>query len=163
MFHVMSSLAAAAIALFFASGVLAYTFPSYRDTHGKKVFIFDPKHHTWAAYNENGRRVNEGYASGGKDYCPDIKRGCRTIIGTFHVIGKKGASCKSSKFPRPRGGAPMPYCMHFHPKGYAIHGSPDVPRANASHGCIRVKPEMAKWLSQNFITVGTTVIVLPYH
>lgn len=146
-----------------SASVYASAFPSHRDTNGKRVFIFSPKSHAWAAYNENGRRVNEGRASGGKNYCPDIHRGCKTIVGTFKVIAKKGVYCKSSKFPRPRGGAPMPYCMYFHPKGYAIHGSSDVPNANASHGCIRVTPETAKWLNQNFITVGTVVIVLPYH
>lgn len=133
------------------------------NTNGHRTVVFDPKHYTWTAYNANGDRVRSGRASGGKNYCPDIHRGCKTIVGTFSVISKGGPGCKSSKFPRPRGGAPMPYCMHFHPKGYAIHGSDDVPNANASHGCIRVIPTDAKWLSHHFVGIGTKVVVLPYR
>lgn len=55
----------------------------------------------------------------------------------------------------------MPYCMFFR-GNYAIHGSPDVPNYNASHGCIRVLPSAARWLSRNFIRIGTTVIVRSY-
>jgi lipoprotein-anchoring transpeptidase ErfK/SrfK len=58
----------------------------------------------------------------------------------------------------------MPYCMYFSEKGYAVHGSYEVPdHANASHGCVRILPSSAKWLSENFIDIGTTVIVLPYN
>ncbi|HAT9080505.1 TPA: L,D-transpeptidase family protein, partial [Legionella pneumophila subsp. pneumophila] len=33
---------------------------------------------------------------------------------------------------------------------------------NASHGCVRVKPQDARWLSQNFIKIGTKVIIKSY-
>lgn len=129
---------------------------------GRNVFVFDPRHHTWSAYSD-GRLIKSGRASGGKSYCPDVGRGCRTIVGTYRVISKGGPGCKSSRFPlETRGGAPMPYCMHFHAKGYAVHGSPDVPNYNASHGCVRVPPADARWLSQNFMSIGTTVVVRPY-
>ena len=62
---------------------------------------------------------------------------------------------------RGSGGAPMPYCMFFS-KYYAIHGSPDVPGYNASHGCIRVKPSAARWLYHNFLKIGSKVIVKSY-
>lgn len=138
-------------------------FPITRPATGNKVFIFDPNYGAWAAYDAEGHRVNVGRASGGKSYCPDVKRSCRTVVGQFSVMSIGGANCKSKKFPlNTNGGAPMPYCMRFHPKGYAVHGSHDVPDRNASHGCIRVTPTAAKWLSQNFMTPGTTVIVLPY-
>ena len=56
----------------------------------------------------------------------------------------------------------MPYCMHF-TKFYAVHGSYEVvPGRNVSHGCIRIYPEAARWLSENFMNIGTTVIVKPY-
>ncbi len=140
-------------------------FPKYQDTHGKRVFIFDPNYHAWAVYNENGKRVNVGKASGGKIYCPDTHHRCRTIVGTFQVISKEGAHCISRKFPlKTHGGSPMPYCMYFSAKGYAVHGSYEVPDdENASHGCIRVTPAAAEWLNKNFMTMGTTVIVLPYR
>jgi lipoprotein-anchoring transpeptidase ErfK/SrfK len=50
----------------------------------------------------------------------------------------------------------------FFSKHYAIHGSPDVPNRNASHGCIRVKPRDAAWLHRHFIRMGTKVIVKSY-
>jgi len=137
-------------------------FPAKRKATGRKVFIFDPKATAWAAYDANGNRVKTGRASGGKDYCEDIGRSCRTVTGTFRVYSEKGAECTSSKYPiETNGGARMPYCMHFH-GGYSIHGAYEVPNYNASHGCIRVLPSAAKWLNENFMNVGTTVIVKPY-
>ncbi len=136
-------------------------FPATMSTGGKRTFIFDPKRFAWAAYNTNGKLIRTGVASGGKSYCEDVKRACKTPVGRFSVYSKGSASCKSSKYPIPTGGAPMPYCMFFR-GGYGIHGSSHVPAYNASHGCIRVKPTQAKWLSKNFIKHGTQVIVLPY-
>jgi lipoprotein-anchoring transpeptidase ErfK/SrfK len=144
-----------------AKATTVSSFAKKRAALGKRVFIFDPKTHRWAAYDEQGRLVKSGRASGGRNYCPDIKRGCRTPVGRFAVYHKGSAGCKSSKYPVPRGGAPMPYCMFFR-GGYAIHGSSDVPDRNASHGCIRVEPHMAKWLSNEFIRNGVIVIVQSY-
>ncbi|HAU0124742.1 TPA: L,D-transpeptidase [Legionella pneumophila] len=137
-------------------------FPEKRQATGKKVFIFDPKATAWAAYDAQGNRVKTGSASGGKDFCEDVGRPCRTVTGTFRVYSKKGEECTSSIYPiETGGGAKMPYCMHFH-GGYSIHAAYEVPNYNASHGCIRVLPSAAKWLNQNFIDVGTSVIVKPY-
>jgi lipoprotein-anchoring transpeptidase ErfK/SrfK len=138
-------------------------FPLQRAATGNRVFIFNPRTHAWAAYDENGERVNTGRASGGRSYCRDIHRSCRTIVGTFHVLSKGGASCRSKVYPvKTHGGAPIPYCMRFSPMGYAIHGASSVPGYNASHGCIRVSRDAARWLSQDFVQVGTTVTVLSY-
>lgn len=126
----------------------------------ERVFEFSPKHLRWRAY-KNGRLVRSGRASGGRGYCPDIRRSCRTPPGHFRVYRKQGPGCRSSKYPRPRGGAKMPYCMHYY-RGYAIHGSHNVPNYNASHGCIRVIPSDAKWLNHNFMKIGTRVIVKSY-
>lgn len=132
-----------------------------RQVSNPTVFVFDPKRFTWAAYR-NGVLVKTGRASGGANYCKDVGRPCRTPQGKFRIYSLGSAGCKSGKYPRPNGGAPMPHCMFFH-GGYAIHGSPHVPLHNASHGCIRVKPKDAKWLRHNFIKVGTEVIVRPYR
>lgn len=141
----------------------SYAFPETRPATGKKVFIFDPKATAWAAYDANGNRIKTGSASGGKDYCEDIGRSCRTVTGTFRVYSKKGEECRSSIYPvETHGGAKMPYCMHFH-GGYSIHAAYEVPGYNASHGCVRVLPSAAKWLNENFIDVGTTVVVKPYN
>ena len=125
------------------------------------TFVFNPRTHKWAAINDNGKVIRSGRASGGRGYCPDIGRSCRTPSGVFHVIQKGGPSCRSSRYPVGGGGAPMPYCMFFS-KYYAVHGSYDVPNHNASHGCIRVRPKDARWLHSNFMKIGTKVIVKSY-
>ena len=119
-----------------------------------KVFIFDPRQHKWFAYN-NGRLIASGRAAGGAGYCKDIGRSCRTPTGTFRILHKGGANCRSTRYPRPNGGARMDYCMFFS-KYYAIHGSNHVPAANVSHGCVRVEPSAARWLHGNFLFDGTS-------
>lgn len=114
----------------------------------------------WAAYDNQGYLVRWGEASGGKRYCPDIRRGCRTVTGTYTIYRKQGPGCKSSRFPVGRGGAPMPYCMHFK-GGYAMHGG-HVPGYNASHGCVRLHHEDARWLNQEFVDVGRTRVQIKY-
>lgn len=128
--------------------------------YSNRVFIFDPRRHKWYAYS-NGRLIARGVAAGGAHYCRDIKRACRTPVGHFRILRKGGANCRSTRYPRPHGGAHMGYCMFFS-KYYAIHSSHYVPAANVSHGCIRVKPAAAKWLHKNFLFIGTKVIVRPY-
>jgi lipoprotein-anchoring transpeptidase ErfK/SrfK len=125
------------------------------------TFIFNPNTLSWKAVNENGKVVRTGRASGGKHYCHDTRRGCKTPSGVFRIISKGGPGCVSSRYPLGKGGAPMPWCMFFS-KYYAIHGSYDVPNHNASHGCIRVTPSDARWLSHHFVRIGTKVIVRPY-
>lgn len=136
-------------------------FPSSRHATGRSVFIFNPNSLTWAVYDGSGNLVRTGHGSGGRKYCPDIRRGCKTPSGTYSIIGKAGPGFRSSRYPLPGGGAPMPYAMFFS-KFYAIHGSNDVPGYNASHGCIRVYTSDARWLSQNIIRHGTTVIIHGY-
>lgn len=125
-----------------------------------ETFIFNPRAHTWKAVSD-GKIVRSGRASGGKGYCADTGRSCRTPTGTYHIISKRGADCKSSLYPVGRGGAKMPYCMFFS-RYYAIHGYHDVPNYNASHGCIRVRSDDALWLHRHFIKIGTRVVVQPY-
>lgn len=139
---------------------LTFTF-SFSLTANANTFVYNPQTLQWKAINSNGVVIRTGRGSGGRNYCPDIGRSCRTPSGTFHVVSKGGPWCKSSRYPKPRGGAPMPYCMFFS-KNYAVHGSNDVPNYNASHGCVRVKTGDAQWLSNNFMHVGTTVIIKSY-
>lgn len=142
-----------------------HNLPKVWETSGQKVFVFDPQLFKWAVYNEQGKMVKSGKASGGKDYCPDSKEACRTVTGTFEVENKQGADCKSSQFPIKKdqvsGGAKMPYCMHFH-KGYAIHGAHQVMHKHVSHGCIHVPIEDAQWLNEQFVDIGTKIVVRPY-
>lgn len=125
------------------------------------TFIFNPNTLTWKAINENGTVIRTGKGSAGRRYCPDIHRACKTPSGVYRVTSKGGAGCRSSRYPVGRGGSPMPYCMFFN-KNFAIHGSYEVPHYNASHGCVRVTPNEAQWLSRNFIKVGTKVVIEPY-
>lgn len=138
-----------------------YQFPSYRPPTGSKIIIVDPNQHAWGAYGPDGVLVAQGPASTGKAYCPDLGQPCKTPAGLYSVYRKGGADCKSSIFPIPKGGAPMPYCMFFS-GGYALHGSYDVPNYNASHGCVRLHPSDAEWLSDNFVTIGTKVRIMAY-
>lgn len=136
---------------------------------GNKVVIFDPTKHAWGAYDVEGHLVKWGPAAGGKDFCPDVNSECYTSVGEFTIYQKRNEDCKSTKFPIPTGGAPMPYCMFFN-GGYALHASKEVPGYNASHGCVRLLLEDARWLNQDFVEsanknkgiLGTKVIVLPY-
>lgn len=124
--------------------------------------IVSPKILAWAAYDASGNLIKWGPISGGKDYCPDVARGCRSKTGIHAIYDKRGPDCISTKFPVGEGGAPMPYCMFYY-GGYALHGSPAVPGYHASHGCIRLFVEDARWLNQDFIQgKDTKVIVLPY-
>jgi lipoprotein-anchoring transpeptidase ErfK/SrfK len=137
-------------------------FPATRTATGGHVFIYDPKQHAWAAYDGSGHLVRTGRASGGKPYCPEIGRPCRTVVGRYSILAKGDSSCESSKYPiKTGGGAPMPYCMKFHAKGYAIHGTSYVPSGYNSHGCIGVSVGDAEWLS-GFLPVGSTVVVRSY-
>jgi lipoprotein-anchoring transpeptidase ErfK/SrfK len=144
------------------SGAGSTNFSSTRHATGGRVFIYDPKHHAWAAYGGDGHLVKTGRASGGKLYCPDVGRPCKTIVGSYRILYKGDKNYKSSKYPvATGGGAPMPYCMRFHSKGYAIHGTNHVPRGLNSHGCIGVTYSDAKWLS-GFFPIGSAVIVRSY-
>lgn len=133
---------------------------SSRPATGNMVFIFETSKLKWAVYDSDGQLIRTGRAVGGRSYCPDVHRGCRTPVGTFQIYHKVGPNFVSSKYPLPHGGAHMPWGMFFH-KGYAIHGSNDMPSRHASHGCIRVYPSDAKWLN-HLLPIGTTVIVRHY-
>lgn len=135
-------------------------FPSRTEPQGEKILYIDLKHHAFGAYDANGYLLHWGPVSGGKGWCPDIGRRCYTPKGTFRVYRKGGDGCKSSKYPIGRGGSPMQYCMFFYGH-YAMHAS-YLPGYHASHGCIRMFYEDAKWLNRKFVTLGasgTKVIV----
>jgi len=137
--------------------------PESIDPTGEKIVIIDPKVHAWGAYDPEGDLVAAGLATAGADWCSDIRRACRTKAGTFRVFSLGSVHCKSSIFPIPRGGAPMPYCMFFN-RNQAMHGShgKNVIEGNASHGCVRLRIEDAEWLRKNFVDIGTMVTVYPY-
>lgn len=129
---------------------------------GMNTIIVSPAILAWGAYDPSGNLVRWGPISGGKDYCPDVDLVCRSKTGIHNIYDQRGPDCISTKFPVGEGGAPMPYCMFYY-GGYALHGSPAVPGYHASHGCIRLFIEDARWLNQEFVDLkNTKVIVLPY-
>lgn len=126
---------------------------------GEKIIIVSLSKLAFGAYDPDGTLVHWGPVSGGRGYCPDIHRGCHSPLGHFEIYGKGGADCKSTKFPVGRGGAPMPYCMYFH-GGFALHGSYEVPGFNASHGCVRMFVDDARWLNTDFTADARDVRVI---
>ncbi|MBS0351190.1 MAG: L,D-transpeptidase [Proteobacteria bacterium] len=129
---------------------------------GENVFIFSPKARQWAAYNGSGQLVGFGRANGGGSFCAELNEPCLTEGGKFRVFRKGDSTCVSKTFPLDKGGgAAMPYCMFFN-NGSAIHGSPQLSLMNSSHGCVRVTTPSAEWLSNNFIKIGTRVLITSY-
>ena len=145
--------------------------PAQITSYGEKVIIVNPSIHAWGAYSASGMLLRSGVATSGSSWCADIQRPCRTKVGHFRIYSLGSAGCRSSKYPRPRGGAPMPYCMFFN-GGQAIHGSPAgrVVAANLSHGCVRVHVPDAQWLRFQFVEGpnannryrGTKVVIMSY-
>lgn len=128
----------------------------------ERTVMVDPTVHAWGAYDSSGDLIKAGIATAGSDWCPDIGRACHTKPGSFRVASLGTPECKSSLYPRPHGGAPMPYCMFFN-GNQGLHGSYQTAEANLSHGCVRLKVADAEWLRYNFVTVGTRVVVKPYY
>lgn len=128
------------------------------NTNGERVILVNLALQAFGAYDPNGQLVHWGPISGGQNYCKELRGPCKTITGEFRIIRKGGEDCTSSQFPvDTKGGAPMPYCMHFY-NGYALHAS-TLPGHHASHGCVRMFYDDAKWLNERFAKIGTKVIV----
>lgn len=134
-------------------------FPDRIKPPGKRLLYVNLKLQAFGAYNEQGNLIHWGPVSGGRDWCDDVGRACRSATGTFKIIRKQGVNCESSKFPvETNGGAPMPYCMHYY-RGYALHGS-TLPGYHDSHGCIRLFFDDAKWLNKHFTRIGKTKVIV---
>jgi lipoprotein-anchoring transpeptidase ErfK/SrfK len=98
---------------------------------------------------EDGYVVFEGRISSG------IK-GRETPNGDFKIIQKKRHHT-SNLWPKPKGGAKMPYMMRLTNSGIAMHLG-HVPNKPASHGCIRLKNGFAQRMYR-WARVGTYVYV----
>lgn len=114
----------------------------------KKVVEVDLKKQRIYA-KENGRIVFMGSISSGK-------RNHRTPRGTFRILGKNKHH-RSNLYPRPKGGAKMPYMQRLTYGGIAIHQG-YLPGYPASHGCIRVSRRTAQKLWR-WTRVGTKVVL----
>ncbi len=85
------------------------------------------------------------------------REGHATPAGRYRVT-RKDADHRSSVYPEPDGGWPMPWALRFRSSEYWIHGGELVGRP-ASHGCVRMFPEDAERLFP-WAEVGTRVIVV---
>ena len=98
---------------------------------------------------ENESIMFEGRISSGKI-------GRETPEGEYTILQKKRMH-RSNLWPKPKGGAKMPYMMRLSNDGIAMHLG-YVPKRAASHGCIRLtngfSQKMYAWAK-----VGTKVLV----
>lgn len=144
-------------------------FPRYIEPTGEKMIFINQQSLAWGAYNTDGELVWWGPISTGSGHCLSPDGTCLTPAGSFRIIRKQDIECISTVFPirtdGNNGGALMPFCMHFL-QGYALHGSDIVPGYRASHGCVRMFIEDARWLNEEFVDLpgagnlkGTRVIV----
>jgi hypothetical protein len=144
-------------------------FPRYITPEGEKTIFVDQKKLAWGAYDAEGQLIWWGPISSGSGHCNKIDGNCLTPTGSFRVVRKQDYDCISTVFPRhadgTMGGAEMPYCIHFW-RGFALHGSEEVPGYRASHGCVRMFIEDAQWLNQEFVELpgaggfkGTKVVI----
>ncbi len=134
-------------------------------SYNERVIIINQQKLAWGAYNKVGLLLRWGPISAGSEKC-ESDSGCATPAGSYRIQRKLGRNCYSNSFPikisGQHGGAYMPYCMFFH-NGFALHGSESLPGYNASHGCVRLIEEDAKWLNENFTNLspenGTKIII----
>jgi lipoprotein-anchoring transpeptidase ErfK/SrfK len=98
---------------------------------------------------EDGSIVFEGRISSGM-------RGHETPEGEFTILQKKRHHV-SNLWPKPKGGAVMPYMLRLNNDGIAMHLGA-VPNRPASHGCIRLSNGFAQKMFA-WARVGTTVVV----
>lgn len=139
----------------------------------KKFVIFDPAHLAAAAYSPQGKLLRWMPALGGMDRCPDTWRRCRTVVGVFKFQVQGDEKSRSHIYPigcpKKEPCALMPWFMGFYkcypPKKmcfYGFHASKQMVGKHASHGCVRLFLDDAKWLNQNFAEIGTKVIIRKY-
>lgn len=134
--------------------------PKHLNTHGQKEVFIDLSLFAFGAYDQAGKLLYWGPVSSGRKQCFDSdKKTCSTATGKFRVFRIGGKDCASNEYPlETHGGAPMPYCMFFH-GGTAFHTSTLSGFINRSSGCVRMFNDDAKWLNEQFVKLGTLVVV----
>ncbi|MEA3432948.1 MAG: L,D-transpeptidase family protein [Campylobacterota bacterium] len=130
------------ITILFAIGLSSSTLFAY-----KEIVVDLSNQRAYAI--EDGFVVFEGRISSGKP-------GRETPNGEFTIIQKKRHH-KSNLWPKPNGGAKMPYMMRLTNSGIAMHLG-YVPNKPASHGCIRLEKGFARKMYR-WAKVGTDVSV----
>ena len=121
----------------------------YRGNYTIKRIVIDLKHQRIYA-KENGRIIFSGSISSGT-------RKHRTPTGNYRIL-ERDRYHSSSKYPKPYGGAKMPYMLRLTNSGIAIHQG-YLPGYPASHGCIRVSKRTAQKLWR-WSSIGTQVSIV---
>ena len=98
---------------------------------------------------QDGNIIFEGRISSGM-------AGRDTPEGEYTILQKKRTH-RSNLWPKPNGGAKMPYMLRLTNSGIAMHLG-NVSRRAASHGCIRMSSSLAKKMYK-WARVGTVVHV----
>jgi len=113
----------------------------------KKIIVNLSKQEAFAY--EDGKLVMKGWVSTGRSKY-------KTPTGRYRVIAKEKFHI-SNEWPKPDGGAQMPFMLRLTWSGVAIHLG-YVPNYPASHGCIRAKDGLAQELYK-WADIGTRVII----
>ncbi len=128
-----------AIILFF---IISLSFVISSGHAAGNTFVFNPNTLTWKAINENGKVIRTGKVSGGRKYCADIHRGCKTPAGVYYVHSKVFITAVLAAI---RGTGRWLLCPIA---CFSVAITPFMglmfTNYNASHGCVRVKPRDAK-------------------
>jgi len=101
----------------------------------RKYVVIDLKRQFLGLYECGRLAASYPVSSGRSDRGPKGEN-FRTPTGQYKVHAKH-KDAKSSKYPEPNGGAPMPYAVNFIFPGYWMHGG-DLVGFPASHGCVRL-------------------------
>lgn len=147
----------------FCFSVITFAEERIETTHS---VVIDLKNYKWTAI-ENNKEVMSGSASGGRRWCKDIKRRCKSPIGLFKVLSKKNRFYRSPLYPvgcdnsTSNKCAPMPWAVKFKYSGEAIHGYRGRIAVHTSHGCIHVSYKDAKWIN-GFLNIGDVVEIKGY-
>jgi lipoprotein-anchoring transpeptidase ErfK/SrfK len=126
---------------------------AYPAAEGEKWIDVDLGRHTMTAYV--GADVVKGPVS-----MVDGAAETPTVVGTFRVYHQnplmtmRGDNADGTHYETPN----VPWSSFFH-RGFALHGAPwrSSFGYSASHGCINLPVDVAKWV-YDFATVGTTVV-----
>ncbi len=113
----------------------------------KKIVVDLSKQEAFAY--EDGKLLMKGWISSGK---PDFE----TPKGRYRVLAKEKFHI-SNEWPKPDGGAEMPFMLRLTWSGIAIHLG-YVPNYPASHGCVRAKDGLAQELYK-WADIGTRVVI----
>ena len=100
------------------------------------------------AYEDGSVRFSGRISSG--------KKGRETPAGEYHILEKERYHI-SNLWPRPHGGAKMPYMLRLSNDGIAMHLG-HVPHYPASHGCVRMQNGFAQKMYR-WAKVGMLVLI----